>query len=187
MGNKIDLEAVLEAVARGDSSAFMQVVQGYGLMVRSYLGSQLFNVSDVDDLAQETFIAAFRTLPSFRRGDDFGAWLRGIARNKALMYFRNTQRRANALEKFRGEIAGIVGEELESQSAGNNPEQIAVLLQCIGRLPEKLRRIVHAGLDGIKAPALAESLETTTGAVYQLHYRANQLLRECMLKEVDHG
>lgn len=184
MTESAQLDAVIDAVARGDSTAFMQVVQAHGLMLRSYIGAQVFNSGDVDDLAQETFIAAYRSLHSFRRGDDVGAWLRGIARNKVLMYFRSTQRRASALDRFQAEVVEIMGAELDAASAGDRHEQIAALLRCIAKLPDKLRRVVHAGLDGIKVSALAEALQTSTGAVYQLHYRANQLLRECVMKEV---
>ena len=183
MTDPSQLDAVLDAVARGDSAAFMQVVQGHGLMLRSYIGAQVFNSGDVEDLTQDTFIAAYRTLHSFRRGDDLGAWLRGIARNKVLMYFRSSQRRASALDRFRAEVVEIVGDELDAASADDRHEHIAVLLRCIAKLPDKLRRVVHAGLDGIKVSALAEALQTSAGAVYQLHYRANQLLRECVLKE----
>lgn len=175
---------MLDAISRGDSGAFMQVVQAHALMLRSYIGAQVFNASDVDDLAQESFIAAYHSLHHYRRGEDFGAWLRGIARNKVLMFFRSSQRRANAVEKFRAEVAEIVGAELDTQSTAEANVPIAALLRCISKLPEKLRRVVHAGLDGLKAPALAESLGTTPGAVHQLHYRANQLLRECLAKEV---
>jgi RNA polymerase sigma-70 factor (ECF subfamily) len=184
MTEPFQLDAVLEAVARGDSAAFMQVVQAHGLMMRSYIGAQVFNSGDVDDLAQETFIAAYRTLHRFRRGDDLGAWLRGIARNKVLMYFRSSQRRAGALDRFRAEVAEIMGDDLAAASEHDRHEHIAALLRCIAKLPDKLRRVVHAGLDGIKVSALAEALQTSAGAVYQLHYRANQLLRECVIKEV---
>lgn len=186
MTDPSQMDAVLDAVARGDSAAFMQVVQAHGLMLRSYIGAQVFNSGDAEDLAQETFIAAYRALHSFRRGDDMGAWLRGIARNKVLMYFRSSQRRSSAMDRFRAEVAEIVSGELESASAGDRHEHIEALLRCITKLPEKLRRVVHAGLDGMKIPALAEALQTSTGAVYQLHYRANQLLRECVQKEVQH-
>ena len=151
MTDPSQMDAVLDAVARGDSAAFMQVVQAHGLMLRSYIGAQVFNSGDAEDLAQETFIAAYR-----------------------------------ALHSFRAEVAEIVGGELESASAGDRHEHIEALLRCITKLPEKLRRVVHAGLDGMKVPALAEALQTSTGAVYQLHYRANQLLRECVQKEVQH-
>ncbi len=181
-----EIDSILDAMARGDSGAFMRIVEVHGLMLRSYIGAQVFNASDVDDLAQESFIAAYQSLHHYRRGGDFGAWLRGIARNKVLMFFRSSQRRAVATEKLRAEVADIVGEELDVQSAGDRHEAIAALLRCIAKLPEKLRRVVHSGLDGVKAPALAKVLGVSPGAVHQLHYRANQLLRECMAKGVLH-
>jgi RNA polymerase sigma-70 factor (ECF subfamily) len=55
-------------------------------------------------------------------------------------------------------------------------------LLCISQLPTKLRKVVHAGLEGAKPAMLAQQLGTSVGAVYQLHYRANQLLRECMTR-----
>jgi RNA polymerase sigma-70 factor, ECF subfamily len=42
---------------------------------------------------------------------------------------------------------------------------------------------VHSGLEGARPAALADDLQTTVPAIYQLHYRANQLLRDCMNKE----
>ena len=51
---------------------------------------QVHHLEDVDDLAQEVFLAALGSLANFRRGDDFGAWLRGIARKKLLNYFRSS-------------------------------------------------------------------------------------------------
>ncbi len=157
------LNSILNAVAAGDSAAFMQIVQMHGLMLRSYIAAQVFNASDVEDLAQESFIAAFYALPQYKREEDFAAWLRGIARNKVLMYFRSSQRRANAMERFRAEVAEIVNAELNASAAEDSHESIAALLRCISKLPDKLRRVVHAGLDGMKAPTIAQMLGTTPG------------------------
>jgi RNA polymerase sigma-70 factor (ECF subfamily) len=54
-------------------------------------------------------------------------------------------------------------------------------------LPIRLRRVVRAGLDGTKPALLAQALSTTVGAIYNLHYRANQLLRDCVRKELADG
>jgi RNA polymerase sigma-70 factor, ECF subfamily len=186
MPESFNLDAVLDAVDGGNTAAFMQLVDAYGLMVRSYVGSHVYSAADIDDLAQETFIAAYRALRSFRRGDDFGAWLRGIARNRVLMFFRGTRRRISALQRFRGEVAGIVDHELDAASREDQSRHIAALMRCVSKLPARLRRVVRSGLDGTKPRALAEDFQTSTAAVYQLHYRANQLLRECLKREVYH-
>jgi RNA polymerase sigma-70 factor (ECF subfamily) len=43
---------------------------------------------------------------------------------------------------------------------------------------------VRAGLDGDRPAELAKALATTVGAIYNLHYKANQLLRECLQRGV---
>src|SRR6185437_13708306 len=142
-------------------------------------------LDDVDDLAQEVFLAALEGLAGFRRGDDFGAWLRGIARHKLQNYFRTVSRRSAALQRFRDEIARTLEDDLEQAAASDRTEVIDRLLRCIAELPERLRRVVRAGLAGNKPLELAHELSTTVGAVYNLHYRANQLLRDCLRKEFE--
>jgi RNA polymerase sigma-70 factor (ECF subfamily) len=184
MGDRSDVEAVLDEVARGRTEAFGRIVRDYALPLRSYLASQVHHLADVDDLAQEVFLAALESLPTFRHGDDFGAWLRGIARNKLLVYFRTQSRRSQALQRFRDEVTALIDNDLERAAATDRAELIERLLRCVGQLPERLRRVVRAGLDGDKPAELAKALSTSVGVVYNLHYRANQLLRECLQKGV---
>src|SRR5262245_8578027 len=180
MSDRTDLDAVLEEIARGRTEAFGRVVRAYALPLRSYLASQVHHLDDVDDLAQDVFLTALKGLAGYRRGEDFGAWLRGIARNKLLNYFRSTARRNQAMERFRQEVVRAVEGDLEREAASDRAEVIERLLRCIAELPERLRRVVRAGLDGNRPAELAEAMSTTVGAIYNLHYRANQLLRECL-------
>jgi RNA polymerase sigma-70 factor (ECF subfamily) len=180
-----NVDAALSEIDRGRTEAFALVVRTYGLPLRSYLASHVHHLDDVDDLAQEVFLTAFRNLASYRRGEDFGAWLRGIARNKLLNYFRSTARRGQALRRWREEVARTVEGDLERAAAADRAEVIERLLRCIAGLPDRLRRVVRAGLEGSKPVELAEAMCTTVGAVYNLHYRANQLLRECLQKEAE--
>jgi RNA polymerase sigma-70 factor, ECF subfamily len=184
MGDRAEVEAILDEVARGRTEAFGHIVRAYALPLRSFLASQVHRLDDVDDLAQEVFLAALESLPTFRRGDDFGAWLRGIARNKLLLYFRSQSRRGQALQRFREEVTALIEDDLEGAAASDRAELIERLLRCIAELPERLRRVVRAGLDGDKPAEVAQALSTTVGVVYNLHYRANQLLRDCLQREV---
>ncbi len=156
----------------------------YGLAIRSYIASHVFHLDDIDDLAQDVFFVAYRNLAEFRTEEDFGAWLRGIARHKIFEYFRKSSRRQKAMARFREDVARVMQDDLERSVSADVSGSIEVLLQCIARLPDRLRRVVRAGLDGYKPADLADELETTVGAVYRLHYRANQLLRECLHQEL---
>ena len=59
----------------------------YRPMVLAYLRAMVRDAHLVEDLVQETMIAAHDSLGGFEPGGNFGRWLRGIARNKALMHF----------------------------------------------------------------------------------------------------
>src|SRR5687767_13956719 len=100
MGERLDIDAALDEIANGRTDAFGMIECTHALSLRSYLASQVHHLDDVDDLAQEVFLTAFRSLSNYRRGEDFCAWLRGIARNKLLNYFRSTSRRTLAMERF---------------------------------------------------------------------------------------
>ena len=184
MADRHDVGAIVDEVARGRTERFGELVRDYALPLRSYLASQVHHLDDVDDLAQDVFLAALASLPSFRRGDDFGAWLRGIARNKLLLYFRSQSRRHQALQRFRDEVTALIEEDLERAAASDRAETIERLLRCVAGLPERLRQVVRAGLNGDRPAEVARTLATTVGVVYNLHCRANQLLRECLQKEV---
>jgi RNA polymerase sigma-70 factor, ECF subfamily len=184
MGDRSDVDVILDEVARGRTEAFGQIVRTYALPLRSYLASQVHRLDDVDDLAQEVFLAALESLSTFRRGDDFGAWLRGIARNKLLLYYRSQSRRSQNLQRFRDEVTALIADDLEKSATSDRAETIERLLRCIAQLPERLRRVVRAGLDGDKPAEVAKALSTTVGVVYNLHCRANQLLRECLQRGV---
>jgi RNA polymerase sigma-70 factor (ECF subfamily) len=177
-----DIDAVLDEITRGRTDAFGRVVKVFALPLRSYLASQVHHLDDVDDIAQDVFLTAFRNLKSYRRGEDFGAWLRGIARHKLLNYFRSTTRRSHAMERLREEGVRAMQEDWERQSLAARTEQIEQLLRCIALLPERLRRVVRSGLRGDRPAQMAREFSTTTGAIYNLHYRANQLLRSCLQK-----
>ncbi|APW62762.1 sigma-70 family RNA polymerase sigma factor [Paludisphaera borealis] len=185
MPHATDLNATIDEVLRGDKDSFRKIIRDFSLFLRSFIAAHVHQMDVVDDLAQDVFIAAFRNLHEFRRDEDFGAWLRGIARNKVYEYFRNSSRRHKAMERFHEEVSRLIESKFEEVVSNDRSESIEVLLQCIGRLPDRMRRVVRSGLDGHKPVELAGELGTTVGAVYRLQYRANHLLRTCMQKALE--
>jgi RNA polymerase sigma-70 factor (ECF subfamily) len=181
--SEITKRAVRQVLA-GDRDAFRLLVQEHRLMIRSYVGSQLHRSDETDDLSQEVFMSAFRSLGQFDPEADFGAWLRGIARNKLLMHFRTIQRRKRRGTEFREEVARLLEHDLEKIFAEQSDFAIEALLRCIGQLPDRMKHVVRAGLDGTKASSLAEELSTSLGAIYNLNYRAGIILRGCVKEEI---
>lgn len=178
---------IINRVRTGESEAFLWIVRAHSLSLRSYLASQLYAQDDADDLAQEVFLVAYRDLDRFQPDEDFGAWLRGIARNKLRVFFRAQARRNAALARFRQQVSSAIENDLENLVSDETEQSIEALLRCVAKLPGRLRKVVRAGLDGTKAARLAEELSATVTAVYNLHYRANGLLRDCVKKEMANG
>ncbi len=79
MNQSPQVQAIVAEVLQGNRNAFRRLVEIYALPLRSYLASQIYRADDVDDLAQEVFIAAYRTLPKYSPEEDFAGWLWGIA------------------------------------------------------------------------------------------------------------
>lgn len=183
------LAEILDSVLQGRSDNFIEIVRAYSPGLRVFVGTRLYHLDDVDDLVQEVFITAYRKLNTFQQGEDFGAWLRGIARNKLKQYFEKTQRRSEKLQTFREQAAALLEHELqaEADAAEARGEKIQTMMNCISRLPERVRHVVRSQLEGRKAAALASEMDTTPGAIYQLQYRGLQMLRECMEKEASDG
>lgn len=187
MAEPFDLDDTLDAVLRGNTDAFLRIERFFGPTLRAFLASHLFHLDDVDDLAQETLIIAYRKLTTFRRGEDFGAWLRGIARNKLRQHLEQSGRRSVLMENFRQEASALMVDEIEVRAAQTRSAHLQAMLGCIARLPDKMRQVVRAVLDGDRASALASELGMTAGALYQLQYRALKALRECVTREMKHG
>ncbi len=84
-----DLDGELvEAARRGSSQAFERLVGRHQQAVRGFLRRTLGDWSDADDLAQETFVAAWSALGRYRGEASVRSWLCGIAWRKALSHLR---------------------------------------------------------------------------------------------------
>jgi RNA polymerase sigma-70 factor (ECF subfamily) len=106
-----DDRALIAAIRGGSESAFNIVVDRHQQGVRTFLRRLLGNDADADDMAQETFLAAWTHARSFREEGDVRSWLCGIAWRKA----RGAQRswfRRSARDMAHHELSsGVVGRE----------------------------------------------------------------------------
>jgi RNA polymerase sigma-70 factor (ECF subfamily) len=77
---------LIDRSRQGDAAAFTQLVSAHQGRVRAYIGGTINRPEVVDDLAQEVFLSAFRSLETYKGEAPFGVWLLGIARHKTLMH-----------------------------------------------------------------------------------------------------
>lgn len=175
-----DVSKIIDSILAGDKNQFRIIIHEYELIVRSYLATKLYRQDQVDDLAQETFITAYKKLATFDTEKNLQSWLFGIAHNHLCNHFKTTKRRTNAMDNFREHIFVSIEGELLGASESINDEQMGRLLNCISKLPDKLGKIIETGLKGLRLDSLETELEMNRNAIYQARYRANEMLRKCI-------
>ncbi len=85
-------EAWLARLQAGEESAFAEFYEAYRGSVEGFIRKRVSSGSDVEDLTQETFLQASRSIGRFARRSSLSTWLLGIARNVCRHYFRNSSR-----------------------------------------------------------------------------------------------
>ncbi|MDA0280785.1 MAG: RNA polymerase sigma factor [Proteobacteria bacterium] len=82
---------IFKALTRHDNDAFSALVRMHQGKIRAYLVRLCKNYDLADDIAQETFLTAFRKLQSYKGEGNFSGWLFRIAHNFFLQHIRRTK------------------------------------------------------------------------------------------------
>jgi RNA polymerase sigma-70 factor (ECF subfamily) len=156
--------ALVEAARAGQNDAFGGLYAAYARMVHGILMARVPR-DEVDDLAQDVFLAAFRKLHTLRDPAAFGPWLAMIARNRAHDYHRR---------------APDVAELPEDLPAGDSRDaEAAAILALIQTLPEAYRETLVLRLaEGMTGPEIAERTGLTAASVRVNLHRGMKQLRE---------
>ncbi len=143
-------QQLVERVQRGDKQAFGLLVSKYQRKLNRLLSRLIRDPAEVEDVAQETFIKAYRALGSFRGDSAFYTWLYRIGINTAKNYLVSQGRRAPTSTSFDSEEAETFedGDQLRDI---NTPERLLMTRQigetvedAMAALPEELEDGDHA-------------------------------------------
>ena len=141
-------QQLVERAQRGDKQAFGLLVSKYQRKLMRLLSRLVRDSAEVEDVAQETFIKAYRALPSFRGDSAFYTWLYRIGINTAKNFLVSQGRRAPTSTGFDSEEAETF-EEGEQLRDNNTPERLLLSKQiaetvdtAMESLPEELRTAI---------------------------------------------
>lgn len=178
-------EAVLIAQAqKGSTEAFSRLVLLHQSRVRAFV-SRFVREDDVaDDLAQEVFITAFRSLKDWRPEGAFAAWLFVIARNRTLEHLRaERRRRSHETSAFRSALSQWAEDRLDGLAGREESEEkrMAALSECLRSLPPQNASLVREVYFERRSPGeMARVLGRTQGVMRTTLLRIRQSLRRCM-------
>ncbi|HET9483321.1 MAG TPA: sigma-70 family RNA polymerase sigma factor, partial [Xanthomonadales bacterium] len=180
-----DAILVAQSVA-GSRSAFARIVARYQQLVCSVAYSATGSVSRSEDLAQETFIAAWRQLAELREPERLRAWLCGIARNLAHNVLRRDGREPATDADSIDTALALPAEEASPSEHAMQAEEQAILWRAIARIPETYREpLVLFYREHQSIERVAASLDLTEDAVRQRLSRGRKLLQEEVLAFVE--
>jgi RNA polymerase sigma factor (sigma-70 family) len=180
-----DTDLVSESLS-GNREAFGQIVSRYQSLVCSLAFSATGSLSASEDLAQETFVTAWKQLAGLREPEKLRAWLCGIARNlinnSLRKHGREPSHRAESLEEISESHSP---EPLPAEQAISN-EEAAILWRSLERIPEIYREpLVLFYREHQSIEAVAQNLQLTEDAVKQRLSRGRKLLHEEVLAFVE--
>ncbi|MFN4286840.1 MAG: RNA polymerase sigma factor [Lacibacter sp.] len=172
---------------QGNPEAFRLLVEEYQHLVYNTVLSIVQNEADAEELTQDVFVQAYRSVGGFKGDAKLSTWLYRIATRKALDHLRR--------QKAKKRLAWLYREPIESEAATEIPvfhhpgvvleqkEQAALLFRLMKHLPEKQRvAFTLHQTEGLSAQEIAPILGVSAGAAESLLFRARNRLRE-LLKE----
>ena len=183
MGEREVDQQLVDRAQRGDKQAFELLVAKYQRKLGRLLSRFIRDPAEVEDVAQEAFIKAYRALPSFRGDSAFYTWLYRIGINTAKNYLVAMGRRAPTTTEFDSEEAenfddGDQLRDVNTPEAELMSKQIAATVnQTMEELPEELRTaITLREIEGMSYEDIAAVMNCPIGTVRSRIFRARETI-----------
>ena len=190
---KSDNEAeLIKAAARGDQSAFSELVTAYERLVYNTAKSKVFSHEDAMDVSQEVFIKIWRSLPNWRGECRFATWIYKVCVNASLDFLRRAPEGTESLSGRPDEDGEERPLEIADESVSASPESsleqnetTMAVRRAIAKLPDDQRQIVVLrDIDGYTYEEIAEMLSLGLGTVKSRINRARVRLKALLEDEM---
>jgi RNA polymerase sigma-70 factor (ECF subfamily) len=181
LSQQLDVDLV-GRVQRGDSAAFDLLVRKYQHRIAALIGRYISDWSECQDVAQETFLRAYRALGNFRGDAQFYTWLHRIAVNTAKNHLVAHNRRpptddidVEDAEQFESGLRLRDNDTPERELMRQQLEQ--TVMRAVEGLPEELRQaITLREVDGLSYEEIAQRMDCPIGTVRSRIFRAREAI-----------
>lgn len=175
-------QQLVRRVQRGDSSAFDALVRKYQHRIVGLIGRYISDWSECQDVAQDTFIRAYRALPNFRGDSQFYTWLHRIAVNTAKNHLVAQNRRPPTDDIEVGDAehfdVGIRLRDTDTPERELMRQQVEqTVMRVVEGLPEDLRVAISLReVDGLSYDEIAQRMGCPIGTVRSRIFRARDAI-----------
>ncbi len=180
MGEREIDQALVERVQQGDKRAFDILVLKYQHRIIKLIARFVRDADDVQDVAQEAFIKAYRALKNFRGDSAFYTWMYRIAINTAKNHLVSAKRRATDSALDASEAEQYEGADWLKEYATPEKEMLAeeikrTVNKTISELPDDLKEaITLREMEGLSYEDIAEVMACPIGTVRSRIFRARE-------------
>lgn len=177
-----DDAALVRDSLKGDKGAFGKLIDRYWQVISVLALQKVYNTQDAEDIVQETFYKAYRSLGSLRDRRKFGSWLYNIAFKLCIDRHRERQRKW-ALSLDRLTEGNFQVPDDNGTDPGHAEEVRDTLREAMRSLPDKYRLVITLRyLRNMSYKEIADHLEEPQGTISNRLFRASEMLRG-ILKE----
>ena len=181
LSQQLDHELV-KRVQNGDSAAFDLLVRKYQHRIVALIGRYVADWSECQDVAQETFLRAYRALGNFRGDAQFYTWLHRIAVNTAKNHLVAHNRRpptddidVGDAEQFESGLRLRDNDTPERELMRQQMEQ--TVMRAVEALPDELRTAISLReVDGLSYEEIAQRMDCPIGTVRSRIFRAREAI-----------
>ena len=184
--------ALVRRVKKGEYSAFDLLVLKYQSRVIAISTKYVKDIQLAEDIAQESFFKAYKSIDSFREESAFYTWLYRITANTAINYLSSKKRKSELLE---ADVSNKEGESIDifDIPGGESPEDILNanslredIFKNMSNLPEEIRTAVTLReFEGLSYEEIAEILGCPLGTVRSRIFRGRELLQQTISEQID--
>jgi RNA polymerase sigma-70 factor (ECF subfamily) len=194
MGDREADQALVERVQSGDKQAYGLLVSKYQRKLIRLLSRLIRDPAEVEDVAQETFIKAYRALPNFRGDSAFYTWLYRIGVNTAKNWLVANGRRTPTSTEIDSEEAELYAEG-DLLRHTDTPEHMMMSKQiadtvnsAMEKLPDDLRTaITLREIEGMSYEEIAQAMDCPIGTVRSRIFRARDAIADKLKNLLDTG
>jgi RNA polymerase sigma-70 factor (ECF subfamily) len=190
--------ALVRRFNSGDESAFGEIITRYRGRMLAIALSVLRNHADAEEIAQDTFVHAYRSLPRFRGDCSLAAWLHLIAlnlsRNRYRYFFRRHRHEtcsfdSTLVDDGRAEIGGLIAsDDPDPAREATNREFLEQVTTCMGKLSAHQREILALrNLSDRTYEEISDTLGIGMGTVKSRIARARRNLRALLAETYGEG
>jgi len=177
-----DLDISVRKAQSGDLVAFELVIKATARQLFAYLALYVVDNGLIDDLAQESFLYAYEHLAEYTPGTNFIAWLKTIAKFRALSHLRAAERKRSAHQRYVDAVHARLGAASEAFDSEGVPSDLLERLRaCVSALGDFAQRLVQMRYyESRPVEDIATELSRTTGSINVAIFRIRSQLAACL-------